>query len=461
MNVPGLSAGNHTVKVIYNGDDNHNVSEAEDNFTVSQDKPSMDINVTDIDYHDTENIEIALPEDATGTVNVTVTGDNGITKTFNDVPVGEDGTVRIPVEDLPAGNYNVTVSYSGDENYTAVNGTAKFSVDKIDSTVDVDTEDITYGENETIRYTVPEDATGTVNITVVGDNGVTKVFTDVSVENGTVGVNVEDLPAGNYNVAVQYSGDDNYNPGTGTSDFTVDKAVPEMDIETEDIDYNQTENITVTLPEDATGTVNVTVTDKDGNNGTFTDVPIGEDGTVIIPVEDLPAGDYDVTVDYSGDDNYSPTTGSGSFTVDKIDSILDVDTEDISYGDDETIEITLPEDATGTVNVTVTGDNGVSETFIDVPVGEDGTVSIPLENLPAGNYEVNVAYSGDNNYNAENASSTFNVDKAKPNAYAVGTNITYGDDEQITAIVDGKNVTGTVTVFIDGEEKLILVDVLC
>ena len=75
LNVPGLSAGNHTVKVIYNGDDNHNVSEAEDNFTVSQDKPSMDINVTDIDYHDTENIEIALPEDATGTVNVTVTGE--------------------------------------------------------------------------------------------------------------------------------------------------------------------------------------------------------------------------------------------------------------------------------------------------------------------------------------------------------------------------------------------------
>ena len=62
-----------------------------------------------------------------------------------------------------------------------------------------------------------------------------------------------------------------------------------------------------TLPEDATGTVNVTVTDSDGNKINFTDVPVGPDGKVTIPVDDLPAGDYDVTVDYSGDGNYNAT----------------------------------------------------------------------------------------------------------------------------------------------------------
>ena len=121
----------------------------------------------------------------------------------------------------------------------------------------------------------------------------------------------------------------------------------------------------------------------DGNKINFTDVPVGPDGKVTIPVENLSAGDYDVTVDYSGDDNYNATSGTGSFSVDKIDPSMDVNTTDISYGENETISITLPEDATGTVNVTVTDSDGNKINFTDVPVGPDGKVTIPVENLPA------------------------------------------------------------------------------
>ncbi|WP_458406325.1 Ig-like domain repeat protein, partial [Methanobrevibacter sp.] len=457
LNVPGLSAGDHVVKVVYNGDDNHYANEGEDNFNVKQAKPAMDINTTNIDYHEVENITVILPEDATGTVNVTVTGDNGVTQTFTDVPVGEDGTVTIPVENLPAGNYNVTVNYSGDENYTDANGTAQFSISKIDSTVDVNTANITYGEDETIKYTLPEDATGTVNVTVTGDNGVTQTFTDVPIENGTIGITLADLLAGNYSVTVEYGGDDNYNPSIGESEFSVSRAESSMEINTTDIDYHETENIKVNVTGveggvTPTGTVNVTVTGDNGVTETFTDVPVGEDGTVTIPVENLPAGNYTVTVDYSGDDNYDPSTGTGSFEVSAIDSFLDVNTTDIVYGDEETITIKVPSDATGTVNVTVTGDNGVTETFTDLPIGEDGTVSVPLENLPAGKYDVKVDYSGDDNYNPATADAEFTVDKATPNVIVIGTDITYGWDEFIIAQVIGDNVTGNVTVFIDGNE---------
>ena len=82
----------------------------------------------------------------------------------------EDVLVSVPV--LPAGDYNVTVTYNGDANYTEAIGKANFTVSAIDSSVTVNLTNITYGDNETIKFNVTDGATGTVNITVTGVDGV-------------------------------------------------------------------------------------------------------------------------------------------------------------------------------------------------------------------------------------------------------------------------------------------------
>ena len=80
-----------------------------------------------------------------------------------------------------------------------------FKVNKIDPALVVDVKDIKVGENATISVNLDSDATG--NATIMLDN-----------QNYTVAINegqaikvIGGLKVGDYNVAVKYDGDNNYN----------------------------------------------------------------------------------------------------------------------------------------------------------------------------------------------------------------------------------------------------------
>jgi hypothetical protein len=296
------------------------------------------VNTTDIDYNTAEPIKFnvtgvddgAVP---TGNVTVIVTNSSGDVVFNKTVPI-EDGVVTVPVDDLPAGDYDVNVTYNGDDNYAESTYSGSFSVNMIDSDVAVEVNNVTYGDTETIKFNVTDGATGTVNITVTGDNGVTKTFTDVPIENGTVGVNVADLAAGNYSVNVTYGGDNNFNPSSAVANFSVSKASPTVNVNTTDIDYNATEPVKVNVTgvdggDVPTGNVTVIVRNASGDVVFNDTVPI-QDGVVTVPVEDLPAGDYDVNVTYNGDDNYANSTFTGSFTVNSINSTVTVEPVNIT-----------------------------------------------------------------------------------------------------------------------------------
>ena len=76
--------------------------------------------------------------------------------------------------------------------------------------------------------------------------------------------------------------------------------------------------IEVTVPEDATGNVTVTI-----GNETYT-API-ENGTAVINVTDVTPGDYTVDVNITGDDKYDGTTEPVSFKVNSIGTVIIVE----------------------------------------------------------------------------------------------------------------------------------------
>ena len=455
VNVADLAAGNYTVNVTYNGDNNFNPSSAVANFTVNNAMPTVKVNTTDIDYNTTEPVKFNVTgvdsgSTPTGNATVVVTNSSGDV-VFNDTVPVEDGLVTVPV--LPAGEYNVTVTYNGDANYTSATGKANFTVSAIDSNVSADVSNITYGDNETIKYNVTDGATGTVNITVTGPDGVTKTFNDVPIANGTVGVNVADLAAGNYTVNVTYNGDNNFNPSSAVANFTVNNAMPTVKVNTTDIDYNTTEpvkfNVTgVDSGSTPTGNATVVVTNSSGDVVFNDTVPV-EDGLVTVPV--LPAGEYNVTVTYNGDANYTSATGKANFTVSAIDSNVSADVSNITYGDNETIKYNVTDGATGTVNITVTGPDGVTKTFNDVPIA-NGTVGVNVADLAAGNYTVNVTYNGDNNFNPSSAVANFTVNNAMPTVKVNTTDIDYNTTEpvkfNVTGVDSGSTPTGNATVVV-------------
>ena len=355
-----LPIGNYSIDVAYSGNYKYNGNSSKSKFKVVKAVPTVNVNTTDIDYNTTEPVKFnvtgvdggAVP---TGNVTVVVTNSSGGV-VFNDTVPVEDGLVTVPV--LPAGDYNVTVTYNGDANYTEAIGKANFTVSAIDSSVTVNLTNITYGDND-IKFNVTDGATGTVNITVTGVDGVVATFNDVPIANGTVGVNVADLAAGNYSVNVTYGGDNNYNPSSTVANFSVSKASPSVSVNTTDIDYNTTEPVKVNVTgvdggEVPTGNVTVIVTNDDGDVVFNDTVPI-TNGVVTVPVENLPAGDYNVNVTYNGDDNYANSTFTGSFKVNSINSTVTVEPVNITYGADETIKYNVTDGATGTVNITVTG----------------------------------------------------------------------------------------------------------
>ena len=82
----------------------------------------------------------------TGDVTIVVT--NGSGEVYRQTVPISDGVVSVDTSKFPAGDYNVTVTYNGDQNYTEATGKANFTVNMISSSVAVNVTNITYGDNE-------------------------------------------------------------------------------------------------------------------------------------------------------------------------------------------------------------------------------------------------------------------------------------------------------------------------
>ena len=266
------------------------------------------MDVSDIIYGETEVITIT--SDITGTVNVTV---NGVTVTlelngeskeilfaaFANV-LKSDNKATLSLDNLKAGDYPVSATYNGDDNYESVTESDEFTVNSADSTILVDSFDITVGEDATITATVPDDATGTVTVEVDGAN-----YTE-PVKDGEAIFTIPGLSAGDKTAKAYYSGDDNYNPSENTTSFTVNKIKP--DVSAQNVSSDDKGHIVVSLPEDATGTVTIEI---DGKNYT---APV-EDGKAVFDIPGLSEGKHDIKVCYSGDDKYEAVQFDSSIDI--------------------------------------------------------------------------------------------------------------------------------------------------
>ena len=160
------------------------------------------------------------------------------------------------------------------------------------------------GDNVTVNVALASDVTGDVIITVDG------VDYTATVEDGVASIVIPDLPAGQYALDVKYGGDDKYKNQSTTVTFNVNKYNVRMKVTAS---YNNDDDfaiISTTLSDDATGSVSVEV---NGNNYTVNVV----DGSALVAISKLPAGDYPLDVVYSGDAKYKDYTVTKTLKVNK------------------------------------------------------------------------------------------------------------------------------------------------
>ena len=421
-----LAAGSHGFAAVWAGNDNYNIVTENGDFKVNKVDSSIDVAVDTIDFGEDAVISVKLADDATGEVVITVNGEDYTAAI-------ENGVASVTVSDLEAGDFTVAVKYAGDNNYNGATGSAEFSVLKITPDMDVTVDGIVFGEDLTVNAVLPADATGEVVITVNGED-----YT-AAIENGVASVTVSDLKAGDYTVAVKYAGDNNYNAVDVTKGVNVAKADAALNVIINNVDYGNvfTVNAVLTGVNNAPLDTNIIVT-VNGKNYIVAIV----NGKGTFHADKLAAGSYNFNARFAGSNNYNDVSDSGKFNVYKVDSAIDVAVSDIKVGEDAVITVNLLGDATGEVTVTVDGKDYTANV-----VNGRATVSVP--DLKASNYDVVVKYSGDNNYNAAVATSSFTVSKVDSTMDVTVNDIVFGGDLTVDAVLP-VDATGEVIITVDG-----------
>ena len=421
-----LAAGTYAFAAAWAGDDNYNIVTENGDFKVNKVDSAIDVAVSDIKVGEDAVISVKLASDATGEVVITVNGEDYTAAI-------ENGVASVTVSDLKAGDYTVAVKYTGDNNYNEATGSAEFSVLKITPEMDVTVEDIVFGEDLIVNAVLPVDATGEVVITVNG------VDYHVAIENGEASVTVSGLEAGDYTVAVKYAGDDNYNAAEVTKGVNVAKANPALNVIIDSVDYGNvfTINAVLTGVNNAPLDTNIIVT-VNGKNYIVAIV----NGKGTFHADKLAAGSYNFNARFAGSNNYNEVSDSGKFNVYKVDSAIGITVKDINVGEDAVITVKLFSDATGELTVTVNGKDYTANVV-------NGRATVSVSDLKTGNYDVVAKYSGDNNYNAAVATSSFTVSKVDSTMDVTVNDIVFGGDLTVDVVLP-VDATGEVIITVDG-----------
>ena len=187
---------------------------------------------------------------------------------------------------LPSGIYAVTVTYNGNYKYLKSSNSTSFIVSEKESEVNV----VDLG-NGTIKVFVSDNATGNVTVKVGNQTFTADVIDGVAV------INLDDVPAGDHEVEVNYSGDDRHAPKTVDSKVSIPKKQTPISVVAQDIFVGNKVHIVVTVPEDATGIISIEI-DAIQYNATI------KDGKAVFDVSGLTAGSKTVAVTYWGDGNH-------------------------------------------------------------------------------------------------------------------------------------------------------------
>ena len=413
LTLSDLPAGVYYIEAKYNGNSIVTESYNSTKFTIDLIDSSIAVEAKDIKCGEEAVITATVTNGATGTVTFFVNG-----KTY--VVDITDSVATLKIADLTTGDYPVFAYYNGDKYYKTSYNSTTFNVAKLASTTTVNVSDIKVGEDAVISIAVPEITSGVVSVTV-GD-----AIYNVAVVDGKGSLTLSGLASGSYDVVAKFNGDDKYLASEDSAKFNVTKLASTIDIAVDNIKVGENAVIGVALPEDATGEVIISV---NGKNYTV----MTKYGMASVTISDLANGTYSVDAFYNGDDIYAPIKNSTAFTVSKVsDYNMTVDIADIVKGENATITVSVPEDGTGNVIVTINGTD-YKGTVVN------GTAKVIIPGLDEGTYKVVTFYTGDNKYDSMIVNGTITVNKNTKTTLTMDNLVKYfnGPQKLMAKLVDG------------------------
>jgi hypothetical protein len=336
-----------------------------------------------------------------------------------------------------AGTYIVSVEYPVTGNLNIKKGTIE--VEKFNVSLVISAEDIVEGENATI------------NVQVLGENGIALNTTVKVVVNGTeYTVNITDsegnltvsgLEAGSYAIFAIFGQEGNYNTVYDSCTFYV-KHATKLNV-TADEEYECGSDVVINFELDAESQNDIflVVATVDGELYTVTVT----NGMGTLPISDLPVGNYTVTSYFEGDNINNYTEGNVvEFKVVKgtPEITADVIMEDASYPGSVVVVINGPD---GDYNITV-GDQIVPVTV----AGGSGMETI--SNIPVGTHTATIDFAGNDNFNnASITTASFTIVSSTPEISASAADVWIGNDATVIVTVPS-DAQGNVVITVNGKK---------
>ena len=418
INFGVLDTGTYEAVISFAGNENYNSASSKTTFNVNVTGTFFEIgiNASEFSYGETATVTHVISDGATGTIKYYL---NNVTL-FDELPVSENLTLPI----LDAGNYIIAANYSGDINFKSSIDMLSFTVLPALNNVVLNVSDVTYGDDTCVEVSADVDGNYTVNI-----NGTSIV---VNVLNGKGSKSIS-LDAGRYYANVSFN-NKNYNTKSRNATFNVFKADIDLIINVFDEVYPH--DVECIIYASVDGVYNLTVA------GCSTSVVV-KYNFAFFNRHTLDAGTYDAVVSFAGDKNYNPVSNRTTFDVYASGTLfeIEINPDEIIYGDTATVTHTLSEGATGNISYYLS--NG---TFLGMlPVDED--LKLPV--LDAKFHVIIAIYSGDGEFMSACESAYLNVKPALNNVIVNVADVTYGENTtiEVSADVDGiyqLDVNGTI-----------------
>ena len=420
--ISDLDAGNWTVSAIFEGDDNYYSCNTTFIVTINPTVSFLTFDKISSVY----GKQISLSVNALDIYNSKI---NEGTVVFFDgeIQIGKaivtNGVATLTYTPSAAGKHFIKAFYNAN-NYVNITNSTQLNVEKANPV-------ITINLGEAI-----EDSDLIVDVGIAGATGKVTINGDEFIlVNHKTSKTIPNLVVGELPIEVVYFGDDNYlNLSKSTKITVMPKQNPDLDATVNNIEVGQTATINIVINEKVTG--KVTINDKkiqiNSGKGSYN-------------ITGLSEGNYSYVVKFEGDKYFNESNKSVSLKVSKIlwsddkDPFIPTKTSDGTKPNSPSYTFTLCHDATGNLTVTI-----ANKTFTKELV--NGTATVDVSGIPAGDYLVIISYSGDSKYASiiRTVNATVKVD---PVIIASNVNLIYSSNPYYIIKVngtDGKSAIGAI-----------------
>ena len=306
-----LSKGNYTVSATFKGDDVYRQVTETTSFKVcGNGNPNLSVDADDIIYGENATIKIKANETFNGDVKVNIK--NNDTSESQELTLKiNDGTGQTSISDLNLGEYSVSATFKGDDEFKPDTNTTSFKVcGNGNPNLSVQVDDTIYGENTTIKIKANETFSGYVKVNLNSENDSKTVM--VNVKEGVGDASVGNLITETYSVDAIFEGNNTFKPDHASTSFNVGLAEPNISMTTENIG-TQSQLVKIRAKNSFNGDIKLKLkSEHDYQEVTIKVV----DGVGETTLSHLVAFDtYNATAIFDGNKFFKPGSANASFKV--------------------------------------------------------------------------------------------------------------------------------------------------